>query len=269
MLKINTYKPEVFPDLIERIWIAENNGEPVELILPPNQYVNLIFPLHNSTYRYENGIIDKPQIEGVSLKNTSLTYSTNAKLVGVRFYAYGIYPFIPLPGKEIINKSINCPLTFEETKDLIVPKTNEPVQGILQCVYDLMNKLFDHKTYEAIKPVKEFYEYYRWIGEPSSIEEYCKKEGTNYTTLNRNFTRIVGISPKKFERLIKFRKSLCNLIDSKENFTSISANAGYFDQAHFIREFKLFLKYTPSSYKALIKLADKESKIINYNFRLF
>lgn len=272
LLNIKTYKPEVFPDLIERIWIAENEDEAVELILPPNQYVNLIFPLHNATYEYEKGIIDKPQIEGISLKNTSLTYPGKTKLVGVRFYAFGIYPFIPIPGKEIINKSVNCPLTFEETKELIElhgPPSSGSEQGILQSIYDLLNKLIDQKSYETIKPVKEFYEFYRWNGETPSIAEYCKKEGTNYTTLNRNFTRIVGISPKKFERLIKFRKSLCGLIDSRENLTSISANSGYFDQAHFIRDFKLFLNHTPSAYHSLIKLADKESKIINYNFRLF
>lgn len=268
MLKIKTYKPEIFSDLIERIWVAENHDEPVELLFPPNQYVNLIFPLYNATYEYEKGIVKKPQIEGISLKNTSLRYSSNTKFVGVRFYAFGIYPFIHLQGKQIINKSINCPLASDKTKEIIETPTNASAQAILERVYDLLNELIDHKLYEAIKPVQAFYKYYRWNDETASIEEYCKKNGTNYTTLNRNFTRIVGISPKKFERLIKFRKSLCSLIDSNENLTSISTNAGYFDQAHFIREFKMFLNHTPSAYQSLIKLADKESKIINYNFRL-
>ena len=114
-----------------------------------------------------------------------------------------------------------------------------------------------------------FYNQFRWNDETYSIESYCKKTGTNYTTLNRNFTRIVGITPKKFDRLLKFRKSLCSLIANKDNLTSIGVNSGYFDQAHFIREFKMFLNQTPSDYQALIKLADTESKIINYNFKLF
>jgi len=54
-----------------------------------------------------------------------------------------------------------------------------------------------------------------------------------------------------------------------DNLTTIGIQSGYFDQAHFIREFKMFLNQTPSDYQALIKLADRESKIINYNFKLF
>lgn len=269
MLNIKTYKPAIFPDLIEKIWIAENHGESVELMLPPNQYVNLIFPLHNTTYEYEKGTIDKPQIEGISLKNTSLIYPPKTKLVGVRFYAFGLYPFIQVQGKQVINKSLACPFPSEKFKELIETANSEPVQSFIQVIYGLLNDLFDQESYENIKPIKEFYEYYRWNDETTSLAAYCEKEGTNYTTLNRNFTRIVGISPKKFERLIKFRKSLCSLIDSDEKLTSISANSGYFDQAHFIRDFKLFLNHTPLAYQSLIKLADKESNIINYNFRLF
>lgn len=272
MLKIKTYKPAVFPHLIERIWVAENDDEPVDLILPPNQYVNLVFPLFNSKYTYENRLIDTPQIEGVSLKNTSLTYPANTKLIGIRFYAFGLYPFLPIPAKEIINKSVDVPTAFADIREIVETHEtlgNESLQSVLRSVDDVMNKLYDQNYYELMLPVEEFYTFCKSNGETVSIAEFCKQNGTNYTSLNRNFTRIVGISPKKFELLLKFRKSLCSLIDSNETLTSIGANSGYFDQAHFIRDFKLFLNHTPSSYHSLIKSADKESKIINYNFRLF
>ncbi len=115
----------------------------------------------------------------------------------------------------------------------------------------------------------DFYQQFRWNDETFSIENYCKKTNTNYTTLNRNFSKIVGMTPKKFERLIKFRKSLCCLISSKDNFTNIGVNSGYFDQAHFIREFKKYLNQTPSHYQAVIKKGLSKNKVINYNFKLF
>ena len=133
----------------------------------------------------------------------------------------------------------------------------------------LLTNLFNEKNYEKSTIIRDYYQYFRGADSMISIEEYCKKNNTNYTTLNRLFTKIIGLSPKRFERLIKFRKSLCAIIDSPENLTHISVDSGYFDQAHFIREFKLFLNITPSAYQGLIKSADKESNIINYNFRLF
>lgn len=269
LLNIETYKTELFPDLIERIWIAENTEKEVELMIPPNQYVNLIFALNNSTYKRYNILIEAPQIEGISIENTVLTYPAGTKLIGVRFFAFGLYPFIQIQGKKLINNSLNYPLETEKIKDILDYSVGNSNTDLIQKVYEFLSDLFCEKSYNTVFQIMDFYKQFRWNDEVYSIEDYCKRIGTNYTTLNRNFTRIIGITPKKFERLIKFRKSLCSLIDSKDNLTSIGANSGYFDQAHFIREFKMFLNQTPSDYQALIKLADTESKIINYNFKLF
>lgn len=269
MFNIETYSSELFPDLIERIWIAENTEKEVELMIPPNQYVNLIFPLGNSNYKWDNKLIESPQIEGVSIKNTRFSYPPGTKLIGVRFFPFGLYPFIQIEGIKLINNSINSPIESRKVKDITNCSLDDSDSSLIQKVYDLLSDIFTEKSNLSVSQIKCFYKQFRWNDETNSIEEYCKEKETNYTTLNRNFTRIVGTTPKKFERLIKFRKSLCSLIDSRESLTSIGVNSGYFDQAHFIREFKIFLNQTPSDYQALIKLADTESKIINYNFKLF
>jgi hypothetical protein len=219
LLNIETYKTELFPDLIERIWIAENTEKEVELMIPPNQYVNLIFALNNSTYKRDNIIIKAPQIEGISIKNTVLTYPAGTKLLGVRFFAFGLYPFIQIQGKRLINNSLNYPLEGEKMKDIPDYSVGDSNTELIQKIYDFLSNLFCGKSYAAISQVMDFYKQFRWNDETYSIENYCKKTETNYTTLNRNFTKIVGITPKKFERLLKFRKSLCSLIDSKDNLT--------------------------------------------------
>jgi len=269
LFNIETYRPELFPDLIERIWVAENIEKDVELVIPPNQYVNLIFVLNNSTYKRNQIWMEMTQIEGISIENTVLTYPAGTKLIGVRFFAFGLYPFIQIQGKKLINNSLNYPLETEKIKEIINYSASDSDSILIHKVYEFLSDLFCKKANDAVFQIMDFYKQFRWCDDAYSIEKYCEKTGTNYTTLNRNFTRIIGITSKKFERLIKFRKSLCSLIDSKDNLTSIGANSGYFDQAHFIREFKMFLNQTPSDYKTFIKLADRESKIINYNFKLF
>jgi AraC-like DNA-binding protein len=259
----------LFSDLIERIWIAENYEQDVNLLIPPNQYVNLVFPLNSSKYKRDQIWINSPQIEGISTQNTVLSYPANTKLLGIRFFAFGLYPFIQSPGKELVNNSIAYSLETDRINELFDVCYNASDTYKNDKLYELLSEMFCQKSYDEISPIMNFYNQFRWDDESHTIEDYCKKSGTNYTSLNRKFTKIVGISSKKFERLIKFRKSLCSLIDSEDNLTSISLNSGYFDQAHFIREFKIFLNQTPSNYKALIKQADKQSQIINYNFKLF
>ena len=268
MLEFKVNKPCLFADLVDQIWVMENPGEAIQLQVPPNQYVSLIIPLGRSSYSYEDRLVRAPQLEGVSLKNTTLSYPAGTKLLGIRFYAFGSYPFFQVPGKQLINNSMDCPVSLEQF-DILKKRIDEGGDAlVVEAIEALLQELIEPKAAETIRVVRDFYQHFRWNDEASSIDDYCLQTGTNYTSLNRKFSRIVGISPKKIERLIKFRKSLCQLIDSPDKLTEISVNSGYFDQAHFIREFKLFLNHTPSEYQSLIKLADRETQIVNYNFRL-
>ena len=187
MLNIEEYKAELFPDLIERIWIVENIEKEVELVIPPNQYINLIFPLNNSKYKRNHVWIDTPQIEGISIENTVLTYPVGTKLIGMRFFAFGLYPFIPIQGKKIINNSLNCPLEIGKIKDIIHCSVNVSNTFLIHKAYEFLSDLFCEKSYETVFQVMDFYKQFRWNDETYSIEDYCKKTKTNYTTLNRNF----------------------------------------------------------------------------------
>ncbi|MDY8137205.1 AraC family transcriptional regulator [Aquimarina sp. 2201CG5-10] len=264
MLTIHEHKPKLFSDLIERIWIAENNEQPIKIVTPPNQYVNLIIPIGNSIYKRNQVWIHSPCIEGVSSTNTMLTYPAGTKLIGIRFFAFGLFPFLQIEGKNIINTSFE----FTKANEAFRYSNTDSNIDLIHKTYELLNTLFSEKSYKSIYQIRDFYNEFRWNDNVCSIEAYCKTIKTNYSTLNRNFTRIIGISPKKFERLIKFRKSLCSLIFTSGNLTSVALESGYFDQAHFIREFKKFINHTPSDYQSLIKQGINKSEVINYNFQL-
>lgn len=264
-MTVYEYKSEQYAHLIERIWIVENSEKEVEIIIPPNQYVNLIVPLNNSKYKRNQTWITKPHIDGASSTNTILVYPKGAKLVGIRFFAFGMFPFFQIHGKKIFNKS----LEFTSTGKILKHSKSESNLDLIEKIHQLLNHLFSETSYKEVLQIKDFYKQFRWNDDTCSIEEYCKATNTNYSSLNRNFTKIIGISPKKFERLIKFRKSLCNLIGTNDSLTSIALNSGYFDQAHFIREFKKFLDYTPSNYQSFVKQDDSRNSLINYNFKLF
>lgn len=71
--------------------------------------------------------------------------------------------------------------------------------------------------------------------------------GLSLSALERRFRRYVGASPRKFASIARMRQVL-RLREAGENMTEIAHGAGYFDQSHFIKDFKRFTGLTPESF---------------------
>ena len=73
---------------------------------------------------------------------------------------------------------------------------------------------------------------------------------TGYSTryINSCFKKHVGIAPKLFLRIVRFQRCFSTLRRQTHhlNFADLALEAGYYDQAHFINEFKEFSLYTPA-----------------------
>jgi len=63
----------------------------------------------------------------------------------------------------------------------------------------------------------------------------------------KRFRRVAGISPKQFADTIRLR-SLIKQYSALENLTGIALEAGYFDQAHFIKDFRTFTGLAPQQF---------------------
>jgi transcriptional regulator GlxA family with amidase domain len=67
--------------------------------------------------------------------------------------------------------------------------------------------------------------------------------------LEREFKQKIGISPKQYMRIARLN-GVQRLIENNttQDFTNISYEGGYADQAHFIREFKTFTGESPKAF---------------------
>ena len=67
--------------------------------------------------------------------------------------------------------------------------------------------------------------------------------------VRRLITQYVGISPKLLMRIVRYQKTLRSINASpNQSMAALSAEQGYFDQPHFIREFRRFQGLTPSEF---------------------
>lgn len=84
------------------------------------------------------------------------------------------------------------------------------------------------------------------------VDELIAETGWSRRHLTRKFEQQVGLSPKTIARLSRFRRALAVMTATgpRVRLADVAAQAGYYDQAHFNREFKEFAGCTPSRYLA-------------------
>ncbi|MBT8220775.1 MAG: helix-turn-helix domain-containing protein [Bacteroidia bacterium] len=83
----------------------------------------------------------------------------------------------------------------------------------------------------------------------NNVQEISTKVNISRRQLERKFRELIGISPKQYLRLIRINKVMQMLEQNQSlNLTDIAYHCGYFDQAHFIKDFKHITDQTPSSY---------------------
>lgn len=81
------------------------------------------------------------------------------------------------------------------------------------------------------------------------VEELAQQIGLSQSALERRFRRRVGVSPRQFTSLVRLHHVL-RLHTTGIDLTTLAHTAGYYDQSHFIKDFKRFTGFAPGSFFA-------------------
>ncbi|QHW01319.1 helix-turn-helix domain-containing protein [Spirosoma endbachense] len=79
------------------------------------------------------------------------------------------------------------------------------------------------------------------------MKELADKLCISQSPLEKRFRKQVGASPKKFSSIVRIKNAI-NALGSTDSTTRISIDAGYFDQAHFLHDFKRFTGLLPTQF---------------------
>ena len=81
------------------------------------------------------------------------------------------------------------------------------------------------------------------------ISELGMAARASSTYLAKRFKAIVGVTPKRLARSYRFTYAVLAIdVAAPIDWADIAARAGYFDQAHFVHEFREFTGLTPTRY---------------------
>ena len=80
------------------------------------------------------------------------------------------------------------------------------------------------------------------------VKEVARQSGYSERQLNRLFLTQIGMNIKSYARITRFNYVLKHIQTSPCFFAALSQQAGYFDQAHFDKDFKAISGVTPQKY---------------------
>ena len=206
----------------------------------PEPYINLFIPIDSNS---------DATLKGVS--ETASIFEVSSGLFGVRLNLLG-YLWLNLgkPGK-VTNRLVSFSALGSDEKNLI--SDFEQSETFVQRV-DLFRKYIRQKLTTPIslkeQEVSEAFEFLvSNYHNPSLINQFAELRQVSPRTISRLMTSFVEITPKRIARIARFHQALSGLHRDDSRFFM---ECGYFDQAHFIREFKEFTSLTPQAYLSLV-----------------
>lgn len=171
-------------------------------------------------------------------------------LFSTRFNPAGLQPFIDFDVNDFTGRAITVGELWGEDgealeRTMIACSTNEERQTIVENF--LLKKLeavaFDNRDVEYCVDALLQRE------GAVSIDKLADELEIGKRQLERKFIAAVGLSLKFLARIIRFQNTL-QLIEKKEftSFTNVAYDGGFYDQAHFIKDFREFTGLNPKQY---------------------
>jgi AraC-like DNA-binding protein len=181
-------------------------------------------------------------------------YPARVRLIGVHFKPWGIAPFVDVPAAELADRWVPVDAVWQRSIDRIRNRAGEAASAA-QALQVLEEELLCRL---AETPPRGL-DLVRYAGgrlEASygavSVTELSDAAGVRGNYLASQFKTHVGVTPKKVARIYRFARLIVG-VDAERpvDWADLAFAAGYFDQAHFSKEFKDFTGHTPTEYLAL------------------
>lgn len=256
-MQYHEYHPEgLLAEYIQTIWSMESESEeesyPRSLIMPDG-IVEVIFHYRDPFFYYrDNQRILLTENAAVSMmrKYIEIESSGATGFIAVRFFPWGAYHFFDIPVSTFLDNTINGGQLWPGDSQKIINelKLAENQQKRYELVEQFLtrqleqHKKSESKTDDAAKLI-------RHSKGSLTVEEVCTKIGMEKKQLERKFTKLAGATPKIFSRVCRFLHICHHLEEQKgKTLTQLAYECGYYDQSHFINEFKEFSGFTPKDF---------------------
>lgn len=227
------------------LWYCEAYTAPhaFEKVLP-NGSVQIVINLDRpaiTNYEWQaNRLIEVQRapllITGLQTKAMLVDTRDMRRLVGVLFAPGGAPAILGIPAHELTDLDVD--LYAGSLRDRLL-EANNPFQVLEAWLCTRLG--------QGLSPHPAIAWSLRHIDLP--LPELLRQTKLSDRRFRELFRAQVGVPPKLYQRIQRFRAAIHRANETAEpHWTRLAQDCGYFDQAHFVHDFKAFSGFTPSQY---------------------
>jgi len=252
------FKPKgILKDFIQCYFICETETNVLsEDKVFASGSVEIMFNLGATRKQFSlNGnLITEPAIQlwGQVLKPVGIKSLGKHSIFRIRFFSHTAICFF----NEAIEQFNDAVFNLE---DVIGNKVNEVHSKLLEA-HTITQKieitehflierlLFFHKKINKLNLVSNVISELVQEEYKTNMNTIAHRHGVSSRYLQKIFLQYAGVTPNLFRKINRFLKSLYLMAKNSNSLTSIAHHCGYFDQSHFIKDFKEFTGTAPSDF---------------------
>lgn len=199
--------------------------------------------LHMNKYCY---LFGQPAGPRISVSNVN-----GIDILGVKLKPTGIHRLTGLDMREVADDIIEADSIWGRDVELLCERLYESDTAgeMIWVLENFLRKKLEKRKKDSRNRTLEFALEYLHTGRAYSLEEIRMLTHTTKKTLERYFVNQVGLSPKRYARICRFNL-IKNIFDQNPaaDWRETAYKLGYYDQSHFIKEFREFSGKTPHEY---------------------
>lgn len=234
------YQPHILlQKLIDSYWVLQTDSNSIKVPLFADATTDIFINLGNTKgeISYMPVAPGRMYMGGPATSAHFFNCFPGSVFIGVRFKPGGLPLFYPIPLAVIV--------------DHIIPFQDSQLACILD-IYESLPSRLDEYFLSKKKPdnsatliADAVYQHKGQI----SVDVLAKECNVSNRTLERYFLNNMGIGPKEFINIVRFREVMLSLQNgsTRGEFAKIAAEMGYYDQSHFIKEVKKRAGAIPSA----------------------
>jgi AraC-like DNA-binding protein len=171
--------------------------------------------------------------------------------MGVRFRPGMSIHFAPVPGTETVDQRLSLQDIWGAKARQLTEQLEEAVSIEAGCAVIETQLQAQLRTGGALTPIQQVL---LWVEQQRGcvrIDELARHAGLSARQLQRLCLQLTGVTPKQLCRAIRFRHACAQTrLAHRGEWSQVALDCGYFDQAHFINDFRALSGLTPSEYCA-------------------
>ncbi|MGB6449963.1 MAG: AraC family transcriptional regulator [Steroidobacteraceae bacterium] len=238
----------VLGEFVEILWLYEGYVRPhARERLLPMATTELVIDLRGGAIASRATTVAGPHSE-----HWVLDTSEELAVLGVHFRAGGGFPFFNVPAGELHNVRAGLDALWGAAAALLIEQVLAAPTP--DGKFDVLERtlLARARTLERHRAVAFAV---RELSKPPPAPGIAEVTGAVSMSQRRFLDRFrseVGMAPKLFARVQRFQSVVGTVhVASEVDWSDVAAACGYFDQAHFIHDFRAFSGFTPAAYLAL------------------